>query len=99
MLSLQVREGDYILVGDNIRITVQKGIGANMKLGFEAPRSISIVRGKVYEQELMKAPYENIEELEANRMKKEDFKKDAERYGRKRDNMIAKHRNEELRRA
>ena len=79
MLSLNVKEGDYLLIGDNIRIHVQKGIGNNMKIGIEAPRAVPIVRGKVYERNLLEDPWGNLEELEANRAMKDDFKKDTER--------------------
>jgi carbon storage regulator len=82
MLSLLVREGDYLLIGDDIRIHVQKGVGRNMKIGIDAPRSVPVVRGAVYEKELMADPYENLEQLESNRIKKEDFKKDTERVSR-----------------
>jgi carbon storage regulator len=89
MLSLLVRQGDYVLIGNDIRIHVQRGVGRNMKIGIDAPKSVPVVRGEVYERSLMEDPYENLEELEANRAKKEDFKKDIERFDRKREGIEA----------
>jgi len=87
MLSLSVREGDYLIIGDNIRVHVQKGVGSNMKLGIDAPKSVLIERGKVYEQNLMKDPYGNIIEINENALKKQDFEKDTLRFKQKRDGL------------
>jgi carbon storage regulator len=89
MLSLSVREGDYLMIGENIRVHVQKGLGNHMKLGIEAPKSVHIERGKVYEKHLADDPVGNYREIQANKMKKQDFEKDTERFRRKREGMIA----------
>ena len=85
MLSLSVKEGDYVLIGDDIRVHVQKSVGGNMKLGIDAPKTLAILRGEVYERNLMADPWQNLDELEANRRIKEDFKKDTQRYSKKRE--------------
>ncbi len=88
MLSLLVQEGDYVLIGDNIRIHIQKGIGRNMKIGIDAPRSVPVVRGELYEKLLMENALGNIDELEQNRHVKENFKKDTERFNKKREGVL-----------
>ena len=47
MLTLDVREGEYIYIGDNIRICLVKRQGPNNYIGIEAPRNVKILREKV----------------------------------------------------
>ena len=45
MLNLKVKEGDYFMIGDDIRIYVQqqKGLGNRVQLAIDAPRSVAAV--------------------------------------------------------
>lgn len=49
MLALGRNPGEYIVINDNIVISVVSTNG-DMKLAIDAPREFSIVRGEVYEQ-------------------------------------------------
>lgn len=47
MLTLDLRAGEYIYIGDDIRICLVKRQGPNNYIGIEAPREIEILREKV----------------------------------------------------
>lgn len=51
MLVLTRKEGEQILVGDNVVITVNRIAGNRVAIGIEAPREVSIVRGELEAQE------------------------------------------------
>jgi carbon storage regulator len=59
MLVLSRKEGERLVIGDNITIVVSKVSGNRVSIGIEAPRDVKIVRGE-------------LPELEA-KMVKEDF--------------------------
>ena len=48
MLVLSRKTGEKICIGDNITITVTQAAGNRIKLGIEAPKSVSIVRGEIH---------------------------------------------------
>ena len=50
MLSLQLKSGDYITIGDDVVVQVFKGSGPEFQVSIKAPREIPIVRGKVLER-------------------------------------------------
>ena len=53
MLVITLREGDYIMIGEDIKIQYDHINGKDhLALGIEAPRDLSILRGKVYEENL-----------------------------------------------
>ena len=47
MLTLDVREGESIYIGDNIRVCLVKRQGPNNYIGIDAPKSVPILREKV----------------------------------------------------
>ena len=47
MLVLSRKTNQKILIGDNITVTVLKVRGNTVRLGIEAPRDISVVRGEL----------------------------------------------------
>lgn len=50
MLMLSIRDGDYILIGEDIKIKLVEG-GTVSRVGIEAPKNIAIQRRAVYERE------------------------------------------------
>ena len=47
MLVLSRKEGEKLVIGDNVVITVNRIAGNRVALGIEAPRDVSIVRGEL----------------------------------------------------
>lgn len=47
MLVLSRKEGERLVIGDNVVITVNRISGNRITLGIEAPRDIRIVRGEL----------------------------------------------------
>jgi len=67
MLRISLREGDYVMLGDNIRISYDSMNGKNhLVLGIEAPREVEVLRGKIYE--------ERIEKMAATATNKQRYK-------------------------
>jgi carbon storage regulator CsrA len=50
MLLLSVREGDYIMIGDDVKVKIIGGSNVS-KIGIEAPKHVPIKRQAVYERE------------------------------------------------
>jgi len=50
MLVLTRKTEESINIGDSIRVTVLAIDGGQIRLGIEAPRSIAVHRGEVYER-------------------------------------------------
>ena len=57
MLVLQRKVGQQIVINNNIVVTVLSTIGDRVRLGFDAPRDVTILRKEVYEA-LRKEIYE-----------------------------------------
>jgi carbon storage regulator len=47
MLVLSRKEGEKLIVGENITIVVSKISGNRVTLGIEAPRDVKVVRGEL----------------------------------------------------
>jgi sRNA-binding carbon storage regulator CsrA len=56
VLSLQMRSGEYLTIGENVVVQVFKESGPQFRVSIKAPREVSIVRGKVLEREGEKRP-------------------------------------------
>jgi len=52
MLVLSRRKGEAVIIGDGIKVTVIDVKGDQIRLGIDAPRTISVHREEVYEQVL-----------------------------------------------
>lgn len=50
MLVLSRRKGEAVIIGDGIKVTVIDVKGDQIRLGIDAPRTISVHREEVYEQ-------------------------------------------------
>jgi carbon storage regulator len=51
MLVIGRKPGEYIVIGDNIKVKVVKSLAGDLRLAIEAPREMAIRRGEVWEQE------------------------------------------------
>lgn len=50
MLVLSRKEGEKLVIGDNVVITVNRIAGNRVAIGIEAPREVAIVRGEIAPQ-------------------------------------------------
>ena len=93
MLSLQMKSGDYVTIGENVVVQVFRDSGPQFSVSIKAPREIPIVRGAVlertgqerpdglYNRGPRKSPSEQIRsarKLEEIAKKKEGWQKEAE---------------------
>jgi len=62
MLNLTMRPGDYVLIGDEIRITYTGSRGNGICLDISAPRSMNVLRNKLYERIIEKKAAEGDQE-------------------------------------
>ena len=51
MLSLQMKSGDYVTIGNQVVVQVFKESGPQFRVSIKAPREVPIVRGKVLERD------------------------------------------------
>lgn len=51
MLVVGRRPGEYIVINNNIKVQVIKSDDGHLRLGIDAPKDVSIVRGEIYEQQ------------------------------------------------
>ncbi|MCT4543229.1 MAG: carbon storage regulator [Vallitalea sp.] len=52
MLVLGRKPGEYVMIGDEIKVEVVKSKDGDLRLAIDAPRDIQIVRGEIYESEV-----------------------------------------------
>ena len=50
MLSLQLKSGDYLTIGDDIAVQVFEEPGSSFRVAVKAPKEIPILRGEVHER-------------------------------------------------
>ena len=50
MLGLTMKKGDYLLIGNDIKITFQSACGGVASIGVSAPKSVKITRSTLYEK-------------------------------------------------
>lgn len=55
MLVIGRKPGEYIMIGDNIKVKVVKSEQGDLRLAIEAPKDVPIIRGEIYEEKLKKA--------------------------------------------
>ncbi len=62
MLRMSVKQEEYLLIGDDIKIVFLGGTGGHMRIMIDAPKDVNIVRSRALEkritdpQELEKLP-------------------------------------------
>jgi len=73
MLCVSIAEGDYVMIGDSVKVYFNRMKGKELILGVEAPREINIQRCQVYEKGLeQEADRGNLEaKLLSNQLKQE----------------------------
>lgn len=47
MLSLRLKTGEYLTIGDDIKVQVFKQTGDSVELAIQAPRDLTVLRGKL----------------------------------------------------
>ena len=95
MLLVSLREGDYLLIGENVRISYEDMKSKDhLVLGIEAPKEVSVLRGKVYEENLAKMASEGDEDacMQYKKLKREYVERERKRHIRR-----ARHERQELR--
>ena len=50
MLVLTRKVNEEIVIGDNIRVTIVEVAPGRVKIGIQAPRSVTVDRGEIHEQ-------------------------------------------------
>ena len=75
MLVLTLRQGDYLMIGDGIKVHYEAMEGKDhLILGIDAPREVPVVRGKIYEEAIAKQAAEGDEEAKIlSRKLKKDY--------------------------
>ena len=56
MLFLQLKSGEYLTIGDDIAIQVFQGSGAYVRVGVNAPKNMTVLRGEVRERTRAERP-------------------------------------------
>lgn len=52
MLVVGRKPGEYIMIGDDIKVKVVKSDAGDFRLAIDAPRDVTITRGEIYEEQL-----------------------------------------------
>lgn len=55
MLVLGRKPGEFVMIGQDIMVKVIRSDEGDLRLAIDAPRSINIVRGEIYENEAQEA--------------------------------------------
>ena len=50
MLTLRIKSGEYITIGDDIAVQVFKQAGDSLQIAIKAPKEVPILRGEVLER-------------------------------------------------
>lgn len=69
MLALSRKEGESVMIGGDIEITVLEVKGEQIKIGISAPKSVPIYRKEIYSQ-IQEANRETVNTLDIESLKK-----------------------------
>ncbi|MEN6460751.1 MAG: carbon storage regulator CsrA [Syntrophomonas sp.] len=77
MLVLTRKKDETIVIGDDIEITIVDVQGDNVRIGINAPKSVTIYRKEIYEeiQAENRQAAQNLDKVKDNLQKLKDFKK------------------------
>ncbi len=67
MLALTRKKGESIIIGDDIEVVILGVQGDYVKLGINAPKSISVHRREIYEQ-IVESNKEAVENSDINKL-------------------------------
>lgn len=54
MLVLGRKPGQYVMIDQKIKVEVVKSKDGDLRLAIDAPKDISIIRGEIYEKQIIK---------------------------------------------
>ena len=69
MLALSRKQGESIVIGNNIEITVLEAKGDQVKIGISAPKSVPVYRKEIYSQ-IQEENREAVANLDVESLKK-----------------------------
>lgn len=69
MLALSRKQGESIVIGNNIEITVLEAKGDQVKIGISAPKSVPVYRKEIYAQ-IQEENREAVANLDEESLKK-----------------------------
>ena len=69
MLALSRKQGESIVIGNNIEITVLEAKGEQGKIGISAPKSVPVYRKEIYAQ-IQEENREAVANLDVESLKK-----------------------------
>lgn len=69
MLALSRKQGESIVIGNNIEITVLEAKGDQVKIGISAPKSVPVYRKEIYAQ-IQEENREVVANLDVESLKK-----------------------------
>ena len=69
MLALSRKQGESIVIGNNIEITVLEAKGDQVKIGISAPKSVPVYRKEIYAQ-IQEENREAVANLDGGSLKK-----------------------------
>ena len=69
MLALSRKQGESIVIGNNIEITVLEAKGDQVKIGISAPKSVTVYRKEIYAQ-IQEENREAVANLDVESLKK-----------------------------
>lgn len=69
MLALSRKQGESIMIGSDIEITVLEVKGEQIKIGISAPKSVPVYRKEIYVQ-IQEANRETVNTLDLESIKK-----------------------------
>lgn len=69
MLALSRKQGESIVIGNNIEITVLEAKGDQVKIGISAPKSVPVYRKEIYAQ-IQEENREAVANLDVESLKK-----------------------------
>ncbi len=69
MLALSRKQGESIVIGNNIEITVLEAKGDQVKIGISAPKSVPVYRKEIYVQ-IQEENREAVANLDVESLKK-----------------------------
>ncbi len=69
MLALSRKQGESIMIGSDIEITVLEVKGEQIKIGISAPKSIPVYRKEIYTQ-IQEANKETVASIDIESLKK-----------------------------